>query len=219
MQIALLIADIGAALSQWSQNLLKKQWCAGSNPQLAFIRDKPWHGVVFKSHQLKQNQLTQCPKPHIKLSGCVFLPVFPSFAFHNNKYQTTTLGIPGSWIGRSQSPFNMQMISLWPHMAACQIRIRFINTELRALGGCGACAQVSKAQRRAEFVQVQESKDQTFFFRALIFFSQSSSSQQLSNQISINCIFPGQLFEILCDFKAIPDLHLLDDMQSFMKWC
>lgn len=179
MQIALLIADIGAALSQWSKNLLK-QWCAGSNPQLAFIRDKPWHRVVFVSHQLKQNQLKQCQKPHVKLSGCVFLPVFPSFAFHNNKYQTTTLGIPGSWIGRSQSPFNMQMISLWPHMATCQIRTRFINTELRELRvdvehvhnnpePCAVSQEVSKAQRRAEFVHVQESKYQTFFFRALIF--------------------------------------------------
>lgn len=49
------------------------------------------------------------------------------------------------------------------------------------------------------------------------FFLWPSNSQQVSNQASINCLFPEQLFELFCDFKAIPDLHLLDDMQSFFN--
>lgn len=55
------------------------------------------------------------------------------------------------------------------------------------------------------------------FAEPWFFFFRSSNSQQLSNQASINCIFPDLLFGIFCDFKAIPDLHLSDDMQSFFN--
>lgn len=104
--------------------------CAGSAPSITFTCDKPWHKVVFKSHQFKQSQLKPCQKPCVKFPGCVLLSVFPSFALHNSKYQTSTLGSTGSWTGRSQSPFNMQMLSLCSHMATCWIRTQLIHTEL-----------------------------------------------------------------------------------------
>lgn len=154
--------------------------CAGSAPSITFLCDKPWHKVVFKSHQFKQNLLKPCQKPRVKFPSCVLLSVFPSLAFYNNKYQTSALGSPGIWIGSSQSPFNTQMLSLCSQMATCWIRAQFIHTELGSSGWMvgyvhknpehrGLSQEGNRTQNRAEFTCVQESKYWTCFCKILIF--------------------------------------------------